>query len=131
MIVFYKKWKKTFGDKDSAVLKSFHNLRIVWSHTNRSISNIYDINGKHINRSVHVSGFYLPPDLICVHVKDDRRPSFKISDTSFVHELVHVALHAATGTPDPDHEGKKYSGWTPKHTDFINEVRSSLKKSGL
>ena len=57
----------------------------------------------------------------------------KLYKTSFIHELVHVAIYAANfgAHGDPDHEGQKYKGWSTMHTKFIQDTNEILKSMDL
>ena len=57
----------------------------------------------------------------------------RIWKTSFVHELLHVAINAKNGGThgDPDHEGSMWPGWSTRHTDFIHKMNMVLRKVDL
>ena len=60
-----------------------------------------------------------------------RGKDFKISKSSFAHELVHVSLRAINGHGDYDHEGSLREGWTEQHTELIIDVKRALDAFGL
>ena len=63
-------------------------------------------------------------------VKTD--PGDRICNTSFTHELVHMVLWTTSDqNGDPDHEGKKYMGWSYKHTMLIDIVNQRLCTLGI
>ena len=51
----------------------------------------------------------------------------KISESSLIHELVHLALRAKNGHGDSDHEGGKFDGWTRLHSEMILEAKETLR----
>ena len=93
---------------------------IEWGVEQRFVASAYDTRGRLV-KNAEAFGLAIAPTIIWV--KADSR---WISETSLVHELVHVALWAKNGTPDPDHEGHQVKGWTPKHTGFIARVNRKL-----
>ena len=120
--VFYKKWVRTFGDKDKKVLKTLNNLMIEWGEKPKAIvGGAFDVDGNPITGTAR--GLTLMPDYIWVWENQYDR----IAATAIVHELVHSALWAQNGYHgDPDHEGGEFEGWTPKHTKFIREINTLL-----
>ena len=120
--VFYKKWVRTFGDKDKKVLKTLNNLMIEWGEKPKAIvGGAFDVDGNPITGTAR--GLTLMPDYIWVWENQYDR----IAATAIVHELVHSALWAQNGYHgDPDHEGGEFEGWTPKHTKFIREINILL-----
>ena len=55
----------------------------------------------------------------------------KISESALAHELVHLALMAKHGSPDADHEGHKYRGWTPAHSAMIVSAKRMMRAFNL
>lgn len=49
--------------------------------------------------------------------------TMSIGRSSIFHELTHVALWNLQGSPDPDHLGEDYHGWTPEHEELIFLLR--------
>jgi hypothetical protein len=125
MYIFYELWEKEFGDPDNKVKEALDHLQIKWSEESKEVHNVYDIHGNFLEVAT-VSGLMEGPYGVWIKVAED------ISDTSFVHELVHIALFHTCGSADPDHEGDKYLCWTDQHSLFIDKVDNKLKtKYGL
>ena len=120
MYVFYELWEERFGDSEKKIENALNNLEIRWGQDRREVHNVYDINGNFLETS-SVSGLMESPYISWVGIEDN------ISDTSFVHELVHIALVHVCGSPDPDHEGDVYKCWSEQHSFFIDEVNTALK----
>jgi len=125
LTVFEHEWRNTFG-KMHNVDNAFDELIIEWSSHERYVSG-YDIFGYPYERR-QVTGLLLSNGWVWVYTK----PFTRICKTSLVHELVHALIRAEKGTDgDPDHEGKKYTGWTLQHTIFIQRVNKTLCEIGL
>ena len=120
IIIFENAWEQTFGSSPK-LLMALHSLMVEWS-TEKKNRTAFHLDGvKYINSPV--VGLTRTPSWIWVHTQHRQ----KICETSFVHELVHVAIWAEKSTDgDPDHEGHQYSGWTPEHTRFIRRVNKAL-----
>jgi hypothetical protein len=121
MYIFYEEWVNMYGDEDLAVKVSLNNLEIQWSKNPRTEERVYDIDGNFLE-SARVIGLMLSPTSIWVSIEPN------ISDTSLVHELVHIALRASCGNADPDHEGVEYPCWEPHHSEFITRINKILAK---
>jgi len=126
MVVFYVKWVEEFGDTEGKIQQALNTLLIEWDYKERTVGLAYTSKGKLIE-NVKVTGLAINPSMIWVQTG----ATGKISDTSFVHELVHIALWADNGGPDSDHEGSVYPGWKPKHTQFIQDLNKALKKFNI
>ncbi len=122
--IFYKKWKERFGDKNGLVLKNMNNLMIEWDSKEKIITGTgFDINGNPLTGRAR--GLTLLPGYIWVWENRYQR----LAATALVHELVHAALWANSGSHgDPDHEGPDFTGWTPDHTKFIKEINDLLAR---
>ena len=120
--VFYKKWKRQFGDPKQKVLKTLNGLMIEWGDKKKPIiGGAFDMNGDPIEGKAR--GLTLMPGYIWVWKNQYER----IAATALIHELVHTALWAKNGYHgDPDHEGPEFEGWTPEHTKFIREINILL-----
>ena len=129
-LVFYYTWVEYFGDADYAISDLLDSVMIEWGLEKKTISGAYDINGKRVtNRKI--LGKVQSPTIAWVYERG-RFDTDKISDTSLIHELVHLAIRTQTGSHgDPDHEGDKYEGWTSAHTQLIKECKSVLRAYGL
>ena len=125
MVFFYMEWHRSFGD-DGTVWKSLDGLMIEWSDKKRTFSG-FDSSGRRI-KDATVSGTALTPGVIWVKSSEFA----PICETSLVHELVHIAIWNIKGTDgDPDHLGKKYSGWTVDHSALIQRVNDQLCVLGI
>ncbi len=124
LIIFYLHWYGAFQDPADAVLNNLNNLIIEWESEKMKFHNGYGMDGKFISEGVAVGLAHGKE-----HIQVYAPTSADIYETSLVHELVHVSIYAsnAYGHGDPDHEGNKYRGWTPRHTQLISEVNASLK----
>ena len=121
--VFYKEWKKEFGDPDGKVLKMLNEVMITWGVEERTVPRAYSVHGK-LLENPNVVGLAISPTVLWAHVGD----TGYISETSLVHELVHLALWATDGSPDADHEaGATFGGWTTEHTSFIWRLNKFLR----
>ena len=122
--VFYLYWYAAFGDTADAVLSNLNNLIIEWRIEKMTFRNGYQMDGTFVPEGVAI-GLAHGKGLIQVYVPEGA----SIEETSFVHELIHISINAASGTDhgDPDHEGDKYPGWTARHTQLIPEINSALR----
>jgi hypothetical protein len=125
--VFYKEWKKEFGDPDGKVLKMLNEVMITWGTEERTVAKAFSIHGQPIDNPT-VVGLAISPTILWAHVGD----TGYISETSLVHELVHLSLWATDGSPDADHEaGASRGGWTTEHTSFIWKLNKFLRTFNL
>ena len=98
------------------------NLSIEVSVLPRTVDGVFDVKGNFLKKDVLVSGLALNPNLIWVEVKTSQ-----IWSSSLAHELVHIIIWRTQGVHgDPDHEGRQFSGWTSKHTDFLKKFKLKL-----
>lgn len=127
MAIFYIEWVEEFGDNGEKLLHNLNNMTILWDSEMKEIKNCYDINGNFLAKA-NVTGLTHGEQLIWVWADDGT-----LSNTSLIHELVHVGLKSSSASSigDADHEGTKYPGWTFKHTVFINKVNGMLRKNGI
>lgn len=128
VFIFYHCWLQTFGDKNGTLLDALTNFTVIWVPDNWTIKNVtvFNEDGKKIQvgkNGVILSGITLNKTLIKVAINKQT-----ISNTSFVHELVHIALWHTNpeSQGDPDHQGTKYPGWTEKHSAFISMVNQLI-----
>jgi hypothetical protein len=119
MLIFYELWKETFGDTNNTVKEALEQLQITWGQQFRIVNNVYSIDGT-FHEAARVSGLVEDDYKIWVLAENN------ISDTSFIHELVHIALMHSCGSADPDHEGESFPCWTLQHSMFIDEVNTEL-----
>ncbi len=122
LMVFYHKWQEYFGDDDYAVKELLNKVMIKWGRHLRTIeARGFNLHGEPITKAT-IQGIVETDTIIWVW-----QAYGKISETSLVHELVHISLKASIGTTDPDHEGDVYHGWTPAHTRMIEEAKDMLR----
>lgn len=130
--VFYVEWVSKFPDDSGILLNAINELNIEYGTYQRLLSRVYSIDGVFrptptvINGLTGNRGKY-----IFVWIGKGVQP--RLHKTSFIHELVHVAIYAANFGEhgDPDHEGKKFKGWTHMHTKFIKDTNEVLKSMDL
>ena len=129
MVIFYHSWVEEFGDSSGLLEERLNRLYIEWGKTTKTLSYVYTVQG--IKRdSATVLGLTLAPTHIWVY---QREKGDSLSQTSLVHELVHVALWATNPNShgDADHEGNKIPGWTPAHTVLITKINHLLSAFDL
>ena len=127
MNVFYKEWKKEFGDPEGKVFNMLNNVMITWGDKERTVPLAYSVRGKLIKNPT-VTGLAISPTILWAHVGD----LGYVSETSLVHELVHLALWATDGDPDANHEaGASHGGWTTEHTSFIWRINKFLRSFNI
>ena len=127
LFVFYHNWVENFGDEGFIARKTLENVMIKWDINKKTSSKGYDIKGNRI-KNHKIIGRVESDTIIWVWKGYDN----KISESALIHELVHLVLRAEHGGHgDPDHEGYKYRGWTPKHTWMITQAKQMLHSLGL
>ena len=126
MIVFYHHWVRSFGDNDLKIKNALENLMIEWSTKKKKLKTGYNLQGEKIENA-NVIGLTQTKSYIWVW----EGYGHKISESSLMHELVHVSLRAINGHGDRDHEGYQYNGWTEKHTQMINEAKEALRSFNI
>jgi len=119
--LFYADWIKLFGDRNNRVKNVLNNLTIEWSSKTQTVGPIYTLKGKY-KKKAEVAGLCLSKYRIWVWVGNQHH----LSQTSLIHELIHVALWASADNPDVDHEGDKEPGWTNAHTKLIKKLNQTL-----
>ena len=103
-----------------------NNLLVEFSDADKFV-NGYDVSGTYIS-NVSVSGLAQGPTMAWVKTK----PGDLVCKTSFVHELMHLAIWALKGTDgDPDHLGKKYIGWNTSSMIIIQNTNERLCTLGI
>ena len=130
MDIFYIEWYATFGDPGSIVADNLNHMFIEWTEEKRTFVNAFTVGGKLVRNGV-ANGLTYKKNHIWVCTKPNEKRPYAISNTSFVHELVHASLSALNGHGDADHEGEKHEGWTSKHTLFIQRANDSIRKMKL
>ena len=126
MIFFYNDWNLHFGDSRGLIWNSLNSLLVEWVDRERLVSG-HDITGR-MRRGAMATGITLTKSMVWA------KPSEygPICETSFIHELVHVAIWSIKGTDgDPDHLGDKYLGWTVDHSALIQRVNDQLCALGI
>ena len=125
MIFFYEDWQRSFDD-DGTVWRALNNLMIEWSNEEKIVSGFDSMGRRRSN--LQASGAALTSGMIWVQPSEYG----PICETSLVHELVHIAIWNIKGTDgDPDHMGRKYSGWTVDHAALIQRVNDRLCSLGI
>ncbi|MAL13218.1 MAG: hypothetical protein CL554_07290 [Algoriphagus sp.] len=122
LMIFYHKWQEYFGDDDYKVKELLNKVMVKWGRHLRTIeARGFNLHGEPITKAT-IQGIVETDTIIWVW-----QAYGKISETSLMHELVHISLKASIGTTDPDHEGHVYEGWTPAHTRMIEEAKDMLR----
>ena len=130
LLVFYYTWVEYFGDRDYVVSGLLDDVMIEWCEEKKPIKRGYDLKGERV-RNRKALGMVRTKSMAWVY-QHGRFDTGKLSDTSLIHELVHLAIRAHNGKHgDPDHEGDKYHGWTSAHTELIKEAKGVLRAYGL
>ena len=125
MMVYYHHWLEYFGDDDGSVKAALEKVMITWD-TKKKIR-------KNGLRGYHLDGEPAGTSTIIGLTQTDSSIwvwegyFHKISESSLMHELVHISLRAKYGHGDADHEGPKYYGWTPMHSAMILEAKETLR----
>ncbi len=136
MFLFYLHYVEEFGDENMLVARWLHNLTVVWTDNIIEMSGTgYRVDGTKGTGNTAYGLTTSQGRLIKVYTRqrislnDEKR----IWKTSFVHELLHVAINANHNGQhgDPDHEGPQWPGWTTRHTDFIHKMNMVLRKVDL
>jgi hypothetical protein len=122
--VFYNYWVYEFGDEELKLQAALDGLMVEWKEEPRKGTG-YNILGMRATGTV--KGVAMSPGYIWVWQGQEK----KLSSSALVHELIHVAIWASQGHSDPDHEGNKYKGWTPKHSEFMHKINYLLAERGL
>ena len=122
LMVYYHHWSEWFGDDDLVIKNMLEQIMIEWGKEKKYMSSAYNIKGKKINNA-SIIGITKTNSYIWVW----EGYFHKISESSLMHELVHLSLRAKYGHGDRDHEGDKYSGWTEQHTLMILEAKETLR----
>ncbi len=126
MMVFYHKWEEYFGDSDYAVRGMLQKVMIQWGTTKKTSKRGFNIHGEAFTERV-IIGRVEAKNIIWVW----QGYNHKISQSALMHELVHLALYAKNGSPDADHEGSKYKGWTFAHSLMIDDAKDMLRAFNL
>lgn len=129
--LFYVAWKAKFGDPYGEVWEKINTLLIEWSPEKKKVNIAFGIHGNKV-KNPRILGLAISSDWIWVHT--DGEPMYRtIGNTSFIHELVHIALWVLPPyfEPDADHEGSSHGGWTKKHTSFIYNINWMLMEKGI
>ena len=122
LMIFYHHWVEYFGDKDYKIKNMLEQVMITWGTKKRTVKRSYNLYGE-LSEGREVTGIALTNTTIWVW----EGYFHKISETSLMHELVHVILRVKNGHGDRDHEGDKYSGWTVEHSALIYEAKEMLR----
>jgi len=132
MHIFYIEWVSKFGDDDGRLINALNNLEIEYGTYQRRISRVFSIDGAFRPKPTVINGL-TGRNGRYVFVWIGSGPHPYLHKTSFVHELIHVAIYAATfgDHGDPDHEGTRYKGWTTMHTKFIGDTNKVLESMNL
>lgn len=126
--IFLEEWRKVnrTGISYQKVKRTMNNLLVEFNDNNKTV-NGYDVSGEYIS-NVSVSGLAQSPTMAWVK----SRPGDLLCETSFIHEMMHLAIWAIKGTDgDPDHLGKKYVGWSNNSMMIIQNTNERLCALGI
>ena len=133
--IFYSFWVdggfSYSKETEQQLLEDLRSLNIEFSSRQLTARNIFDVNGRRVSEAF-LNGLTLGNGSgIWVYTRG--QTDVKIHKTSFIHELVHVALCVENAYLhcDPDHTGAQYGGWTKRHTNFIEAMNSFLEALDL
>ena len=126
--IFVNEYSETFEIDPAVIWSHLHGLKIELSIIPKVVRAAYSVEGKFLEGDVPVNGLAFGPKHIWVEIKTSQ-----IWSSSMVHELVHAVIwNENLGIHgDPDHEGKQFSGWTKKHTEFIKDLNIQLLDLGI
>ena len=129
MRIFLQNWEYVFPYSvisNKKVKGSLNDLLAEFSDAKKT-ANAYTVTGEY-GRDLPISGLTLSPGWVWVKAV----PNQRLCDTSFIHELVHVAIWSMKGTDgDPDHLGQKHRGWNNKHMLIIQDTNAQLCELGI
>lgn len=131
MSLFYSFWvDEGFCHSEETQRKLLDDLRtleIEFSSRKLVARNVYAENGRYIAETP-LNGLTLGNGAR-IWVSTRGAKNVKIHNTSFVHELVHVAICTENSYLhcDPDHVGVKFGGWTKRHSTFIRRMNLHFK----
>mgnify|MGYP003677470187 CR=1 FL=1 len=126
MMVFYHHWVKYFGDSDLKIKHALEEVMVTWGTEKKKLKGVYNLKGKKI-KDATIVGLTQTASVIWVW----EGYGHKISESSLIHELVHVSLRTLNGRGDFDHEGPKCDGWTSEHTEMIIEAKNMLRSFNI
>ena len=122
LMIFYHHWLEYFGDEDLKVKNMLEQVMITWGLEKRTAKKSYNLRGEK-SSGKQVIGLTMTNTTTWVW----KGYFHKISESSLMHELVHLSLRARIGHGDSDHEGDKYHGWTDLHSTMILEAKETLR----
>lgn len=126
--VFVRFWNTEFEEGVPNLRNSFEKICIEYGKEPKIVKNIFNIDGKFIEKG-EIIGITHSEKHIWVYSPDEMK---RISESSLVHELMHVTLILQGTDGDADHEGKDIDeGWTKKHTDFVEMINVFLWMTGI
>lgn len=126
--IFLEEWSKVYGRsaRQAIITNTMNNILVEFSDIDKTV-NGYSVDGRYIENA-DVKGLAHGPTLAWVKAV----PGDLLCKTSFVHELMHLAIWAIKGTDgDPDHLGTKYHGWTNDSMIIIQNTNQRLCDLGI
>ena len=122
MMVFYQQWAENIGDDNLSVRNMLEDVMIEWDINKKTVKKAYNLKGEKVT-NVRVNGLARGGNYTWIWAGHFN----KISETSLMHELIHLSLRAKNGHGDADHEGNKHEGWTREHTALIIKMKKILR----
>ena len=133
--LFYSFWvDEGFCHTDETrqkLLDDLRSLEIEFSSRKLVAQNVYDSNGRFLQETP-LFGLTLGHGAR-IWISTRGAKNIKLHNTSFVHELVHVAICTENAYLhcDPDHLGVRYGGWNKEHSQFIRKMNLYFKLINL
>ena len=113
-------------ETEQQLLEDLRSLNIEFSSRQLTARNIFDSKGRRVSEAF-LNGLTLGNGSgIWVYTRG--QTDVRLHKTSFIHELVHVAICVENAYLhcDPDHTGVQYGGWTKRHSNFIETMNQFL-----
>jgi len=126
---FIKKWEEKFPTRiaDNKKVRAALDSLLSTFNSEEKFANAYTVDGMY-GEKLSLGGLTLSPGWIWVKA----HPGDRLCQTSFIHELIHVAIWAIKKEDgDPDHLGSKYPGWTLEHNIIIQDTKKILCAWGI
>ena len=127
LTVFLEEWRKQQPTHSYEKVRANSNQLLIEFNDNTRRVNAYDHSGNFVkNRSA--SGLAITQSIIWVRL----RPGDLLCKSSLVHELVHTAIWANKIIDgDPDHLGRKYTGWGWVEESIMSSTNKRLCELGI
>lgn len=118
IIMFYELWSYRFGDPEEKLLKTIKHFTVLWVPEPFPVEGITFLQNGERGDGQNLQGLTLSQNFIKVVGSSEYPTAY----ASLFHELVHVALWVQYNSPDYDHLGDKFPGWTDAHEELIDDL---------